>query len=470
MGIAWGGACQSNGQPQTYYEYAVETWGRTASSIHVRLKIRVRMKWYSSYFSFAIAHECKVNGVYQSASIKDTRKFWGHQWEGSYYGGGDFYWSSGEYDYDGTVWHGWYTVFDGDVPMDVDDDAVHIVPCITRPPITGLGGGGIYAANDLDKTNWQGRSGVWSPFGTDQHIGSWAWRPLTEDGCFLNNRWLEELGDGLYVGKYPRPANVENISLTPAKVDVANQDTQAVTGSWSASQRAVGYNVQISKGGPGRNPVSLGSVNRNGITLHPRKNLNVSELFDGDQVYIGVYSFDGSGVTSTQTRWGGPVTYYEIPSRSPNAGYLIGRKGEPNQIIYKGESAVLHYSGEYNGSYAIQTYQLVRLSDGVTLTWQRGDAKSSSTAMEKLIALSIPGVDRPRQTRVWELRAFNVKNRAVYMDDNNEWLRISVDYYGGVVYVHDEGWREGICWVWENGTWHESDAVFVYRNGVWETL
>ena len=76
-GMPLEGWTQSNGQPNTMYSYTVETWGRTARSTHVRIKCWVRMRYYNSFFSYAIGHQCTVNGVYQSATIKSGRKFWG---------------------------------------------------------------------------------------------------------------------------------------------------------------------------------------------------------------------------------------------------------------------------------------------------------------------------------------------------------------------------------------------------------
>lgn len=469
MSIPWSGATQSNGVPGTYYEYRAEYSNRTEKSIRVKLQIRLRMQWYSSYYSFRIAHECKVNGVYQYADIKTTRRFWGHQWEGSYYGGGEFYWQAGDYNYDGTNWHGWYTVFDGNVPIGLDDDTVEIVPCITQPPITGLGQGGIYATNYQDITNWEGRRGVWRPFGSDEMRGSYKSRACPEDGCWLNNRNVEGLSGGLKVGKYQRPANASGIVLSPSRIDVAEQDSRAVTGSWGRAQRASGYRLYLSKSSSGASSRSIGSVSRNSATFHPRIGLKLDEMVDGDEVYLGVRPYDSNGVESTRTVWGGPARYFEAPSEAPDEAYLVGRNGEPNRILYKGERAVLHYSGESDGSYPIETFELHRKSDGASVRWARGNASESADAAERLVSLSIPGVERPNVVERWELRAYNTKGRPVYKEDGT-WLEIEVDYYGGVVFVHDAGWHEGICWVYSGGSWHEAEAVYVRKGGEWKTL
>lgn len=471
MAIPIKGQTESEGSPSTYYEYEVVASNRRADKVHIQLKLWVRMKNFSNYFSFAIGHECKVNGVYQYHVFKNDRKWWGHQWEGDYSG----YWKKGSYDYNGSNWHGPYTVFDGDVPIGLDDGYVHIVPCIVRPPITGLGGTGIYAKNDMDKTNWKGRKGVWRPWGTDEQRGSWANRALTHDMAFGNNKSLQELGtdSGYWIGVYPRPSVVKGLSLSPQTIDVAKQDAQAVLAKWDASQRAKGYKVYIAKDAPGSRSKGCGSTAARSMSIAPRAKLGLSELFHGDKVYVGVVSYDSAGVEAKKVSWAGPVNYFENLSEAPNSGYVLGKKRERNKILYRGEPNVeIRYSGTRDGSYPIKRYELVRISDGYKIGWSRSSEISIAAAAEKLFrASSFPGVARPRKSSVWELRCYNTKERPVYMKGTKSWLRISVYYYGGVLYVYDGGrWHEGIAWVYDSGKWHEADAVHVHRNGDWKTL
>lgn len=476
MSIPWQAHVQANARPETYYSYSVNTSNRTSTSIHVQLFVSLHMRWWSSYYSFKIAHECKVNGVYQYQDIKTTRYMWGHQWEGSFYEG-DLWWQYGTYDYDGTAWHGPFCVFDADVPIGVDDTQLHIVPCITQPPITGMGGDGIYAWNYQDVNNWAGAGGWWRPFGEDEQIGSYAWNGGHYDGCWLNNHYLEEL-DNAYVGAYPRPDVPSNVKITPSCINVAKQDSQWVTGTWGAAQRASSYQTFISSVADvaQNQQVYMGNVNATKNRFLCRPWTGADELFDGAKFYLGVRAVDSSGVTSRNDQdgiaWSNSVTYFEIPSQSPNVGYLIGRKGTEDEILFRGESgAKLYYSGQYDGSYPIAKLRLYRESDGATIDWTPGEATTS--VGKSLRKMTVPGVDRPREERVWELRAYNTKGRPVYLGGvkANGWLKINVTYYGGVIYVFDgEEWHEGICYVYDGTSWHESDAVHVYTGSDWKTI
>ena len=241
MAIAWSGACQSNGDPGTYYEYGAEYSNRRSDRVHVRLWVWLRLAYRSNYFSFAIGHECKVNGVYQSTNIKMDRTFWGG-W--STYGWAPY---GSNYDdmADGTKWHGPYVVFDADVPVGIDDTRVSIIPCITRPCIC-RGGAEPYQFNYLEKCGWQGETGVWKPWDPDEHVGYWAWTPLTQDGCFLNNYWLEELSGGLSIPKYQKIGPASSAKLAPKLIDVMQPSTM-VNSEWTMPSGGVGTRVSVAR-------------------------------------------------------------------------------------------------------------------------------------------------------------------------------------------------------------------------------
>ena len=465
------GHSQSTGRPGTYYKYSVETFDRTATSVHVRVWYSCRMEWYSSYYSFRIAHECRVNGVYQYADIKTTRKFWGHQWEGSYYDQDDMYWQYGEYDYDGTAWHGPYKVFDAVVPMGVDDTDIEIIPCVTQPPITGLGGVGIYAPNPQDVTNWAGQWGYWRPFGDDEMIGSYTpWNlgvPCPEDGPFLNNRWLDTL-EGGSIGAYRRPQPPSGVSLTPAGVDVSEQRDRPLQGLWRAGNGASSYDVRLYLDGGAQGGVSLSRTASTKVEFTPMGPLSVTEMKNGDRVRIGVASVDSQGVQSASRAYSNWTTYSEVASSAPTNAWLAGRRrGERNEVFFRGETADLHYSGQKDGSWPIETYRLVRLSDGKSVSWDASQAARDPDALGgKVIALSAPGVDRAPRTERFELRAYDARGAATYMPSGG-WFRFDVLYYGGLVWVYDSEWMEGPCWVWDGSTWRQADEVHVWDGSTW---
>lgn len=477
MGISWGEAyTQSGGRPQTLYQYYAEYSDRRHDRVRIRLYVRVRLRYYSSYFSFRITHAAKVNGVYQDAEIKSTRAFWGHQWEGSYDDVGDFDWWEGSYDYDGSNWHGWYKVFDGDVPVGVDDTSVEIRPCITREPITGPGNpygeGYPHGWNNQDHTNWADSAGVWRPWRDTAYIGSYAWRRNGVDACFLNNRWCEPLSPSFGIPAYPRPSVIGHIAVSPTRVDVAVQETKKITASWSPSSNARGYKVWMKKNGAHR--TYLGTTSACHYSVNPFVVYKRKEIFDGDKFSFVVMPYDSNGIEARRETESDTCQYYEIPSYAPNSGYVMGRKGTKNEILFKGEdssTARIFYSGMKDGSYPVYTYQLVRNEDGATITW--ADSQGIGTN-PTYIARAIAGVQRPRVTKVWTLKAFNTKNRPCYMKDTKKkWLQISIKYYGGVVYAYDAEngkWREGLANVYADGEWHESDSLYVYKSGEWLTL
>lgn len=468
MAIPIKGRTQANGAPKTFYEYEIETSNRTSTKVHVKLKVWLRLNLSTSYYSFRIAHECKINGVYQYANIKTTRRFWGHQWEGSYYGGGDFYWQYGDAFYDGRAWHGPFTVFDGDVPMGVNDDTLNIIPCLTVPPITGLGGSGIYGWNAEDVTNWKGKKGVWRPFGKDEMRGSYKNTPCPEDGAFLNNRNLEPLSpSSCKIGAYPRPNVVNAVNVSPSSIDVAYQETTPVTAKWAKATRATKYDVYLSRNANHSDAKKVSTTTNTSIVLYPVQALKIKEFFADDKVYVGVASIDSMGVASSSIRWSSAITYFERLSKAPTSLKIVGHKGTDNDVLYKGEQATIYYSGQSDGSYPIETLQLYRPSDGWNVSWQVNDAENDNNIWS--IVKDIGGISTPNQTEQMQIRAYNTKGRPAYASGNS-WTTIDVFYYGGLIYIFDEMWHEGLCYVYVDGEWHEADAVYVNTPNGWKTI
>lgn len=481
MTIPLSGATQSNGSPKTFYEYSLSSSNRTASSVKVTLQIRLRLKNYSSYFSFRIAHECKVNGTYQYADIKTTRRFWGHQWSGSYYGGGDFYWQYGDSLYDGSAWKGWFTVFNGTVSIGTDDGQLHIVPCITRPPITGLGGGGIYAANAQDINNWQGAQGYWRPWNADEHIGTYAWRTCPNDGCFLNNRNLEELAGG-WIGVYPRPASPSQVTASPTEIEIIRASDQRVTVSWDRCNGASRYDIFVYRGDSVPSGATVGDNVAQYATLLQSVNgidtltadVDPSLAFDiqtDDKLYFGVRTWDGQAFSKAVT-WSNSIHYFEIPSVAPEELYCVGRRGTRNEVLCAGETVKFYYSGWFDGSYPLSRFELVGDLDGLVKSWNASDAIDSGVNGEKYVEVTL-GRQRPRTIQVFTLKAYDTKNRLIYNSDGEN-TTCSVEYYGGIIWRYDvpneNRWHQGLTYIYKDGKWHETEGVYVRVRGEWRTL
>ena len=526
MGIPWSGYTEGNGDPYSLYEYRKTLSNRTSTSVHLKLEIRVRMRDWSNYFSFQIAHETMVyvgqygrNGVYQSAWIKQGRGWWGHQWEGD-----SWLWEEDSYDYAGNNWHGWYTVFDKDIKIDVDESEIFIVPCITRPPCLydPYNFDGEWTPS-LDKTNWEGHSGYWRPFGADEYPWYWYFydHEPSEDMAFGNNRNLEALGDGTNIGKYPRPANVTGFSVTPTRIDVSEQDSKSVKLSWNKATNASGYEICISKGsktawnGSDTSTVKLVASNATGTSLNfnPKQafvggtNWKSTELKDGDKFYIGIRSHDSAWVRSTSWTWVGPVTYYEVLSTAPTSCFVVGRNGVRNECLFIGETLKIYFSGQTNGSYPIDRFVL-RRQDGVELSWKASE-KTSSDSLGKYVTKALAGWSRANQTVSFELRAYNTKNREVRLASYNssgtgdKWFKFDVKFYGGVMYVYGkssytgnegaynklsggESWEQGMCRVYgkssytgndtaygnlsDSESWHDAEMVYVWNGKKWSSL
>lgn len=513
---------QSNGDPYSLYEYKWSVSNRTSTSVRLKLEVWVRMQDWSNYFSFQIAHETMVytnasrkDGVYQWAWIKQGRGWWGHQWEGD-----SWLWEEGSYDYAGNNWHGPYVVFDKDVPIGLDDSKLYIVPCITRPPC-------LYNPYDfdgewtpsLDKTNWEGRDGYWRPFDKDEYPWYWYYydHSCSEDMAFGNNKDLEFLDSdsGIDIGKYPRPSNVTGLSVSPNRIDVANQNTASVTVSWKAATNASGYKVCISKGSKDAANSKSVAPNATGtsVSFNPKQSFvggsgwKNAELKDGDTFYIGVRPHDSASVESTGWSWVGPVTYYETKSASPSGGFIVGRNGRKNECALAGETCKVYFSGWSNGSYPIERFVL-RRQDGAEVSWKASETVSSDS-LGKYVQKAVAGWERANQDVTFELRAYNTKGQEVYTASYNtsgsgdKWFRFSVKYYGGVVYVYGKSsylgndtaysklsgspsWRQGLCRVYgrsryygddaayarlqDSPAWHEAALVFVWTGKKWGNL
>ena len=461
--------------PYTFYEYHVETWNRTSSSVHVKLSLYLWMKYYSSYYSFRIAHETKVNGVYQYSDIKTTRRFWGHQRSvgTSYFDVDDFWFAYWDPWYDGTYHHGPFVVFEGDVPMGLDDDTLNIIPCITQPPITNIGGG-IYVSNWQDQNGWQGESGYWRPFGPDEHWGSYAWIPNSWSGCFLNNRYCESLeGDGVRIGKYPRPSACRNLILSPSSMDVQYQDSTPIVARWDSAARAAQYAVKLERLPKGETTWVSDDwqyTRDTQISIMPKSRIPSGEIFDSDQYRVIVQSVDSSGVWSSSSTTSNTTTYYEIASHAPTNAYLMGRRGKQNEIIYRGESAKLYFDGWFDGSYPIAKLSLVR-QDSVSVDILPSVVSNTTRHEESPKTVDIPAY-KPNRKITFELRAWNTMGRPVYVDGDlstKKWFTFEVEYYGAVASVWTgAAWQEGIVWVWDGTEWHEGSELFVWNGSQWK--
>lgn len=354
------GATESSGDPTTFYEYSLETWGRTASSVHVRLSLRLRMRDFGNYYSFRIAHECRVNGTYAYADVKATRAFWGHQWEGlfvaDWYDWGTFGWDPGSPDYDGSAWHGPFVVFDADVPMAPGASRLSVVPCITQPPITGLGAwDDVFGPNDQDVTNWAGASGWWRPFGEDEQVGTYAGRPCPQDGCWLNNRGLLELG-GCDVGTFALPDAPTSLSVSPASVDVAAQASTRLSVTWARARFAERYEVRLD----GELVATTSGTSASAVPARARS-LGMS---GGDRASFQVRSL-GSGGGASAWSHGASASYFERPTRAPSSVVVSG-SGRPGHVASRGESARVSWPRPEDGSWPVTSYRVVL--DGETLS------------------------------------------------------------------------------------------------------
>lgn len=519
------GKTQSNDpSPSTSYKYDIKVTNRRADKVHVKLSVSVRMKLRTNFFSFRIAHECRVlawpmsgnslvsessalaacrkSGTYQYADIKKTRAFWGHQWAGSYNGGGDFGWTYGSPDYDGDVWHGPFVVFDKDVPCEVGTTKLVVIPCITQPPITGLGGTGIYAVNRQDVNNWHGFPGYWRPFGVKldgvagyEDIGSRStanFGPMmTEDGSFLNNKAVEMLDPKLTaVSRYVVPAAPLNLSASPVRIDVANQSASIST-SWSDSALATRYKVDVrldkvnSDGSFSYSKtVSVGYVKTKtgvGPVVFPRRSFPGVTFMDGDKLTVTVTPYDKNGVAGTRAT-SNSVTYFEVPSTCPQFASISGMFGVRNRIVWNGEpSAELVFGGWTDGSYPIESVALVILgfSDGVrdfskdvfVGSWrlsQMQDVSGYSVAAKSVLTM-VPAVKRP-EVRVMELRAYDSRGRMVYYSGDQQGYRWDVEFTGGLMWVYSgNDWKLGVAYVMTDSGWKMCDRVHVFDGSEWET-
>jgi len=540
MGIALSGTTESNGNPVTYYRYQYEVFDRTVDSVHFKLYVQVRMRDRSNYFSFQIGHETKVfggsmsgSGKHQFAWIKKGRDWWGHQ--GSV--GDGWLWTVGSWDYYGDNWHGWYTVFDGIVPIGIDDDRLYVVPVITRPPCkyNRYSFDGEWTPR-LDVTCWEGQTGYWRPWGKTEWSSSgssyWYYSDHTagQDMAFGNNKSCKPLmdkndgRDGIYIGTYDRPADVVGSSITPSKIDVAEQDDEGktVTVKWNAANLATGYEVAIMRDADNPSPFSnVGGVSRivdanvsgTSISFNPKAAFfggtnwrSKGPMEDGDRFYVAVRSHDKEFVTSRNFTVLGPIEYFEVKSSAPSDCFIVGRNGKRNELLFKGETARIYYSGEKDGSYPIAQYCL-RRQDGKELRWDASETLSSDS-IGSYVTKAVAGWSVPNASVSFELRAYNTRGGEVCLGSYNEsgsgpkWFSFSVWFYGGIMYVWGKksydgddaaysklgaaGWHEGLARVWgkrywlgneasyralgDEPAWHEAELVYVWDGSRWRSM
>lgn len=453
------GAVESNGSPSCFYRYAVDVSGRDGAKAHVRLSLWLRMRWPSSYYSFRIAHECKVNGVYAYADVKTTRAFWGHQWGGTfvvgYYDWGMFGWDPSSADYDGSAWHGPFTVFDADVPMAVGDESVSIVPCITQPPITGLGAyDEVFGPNDQDVTNWQGCRGYWRPFQDDEMVGSYASKPCPQDGPWLNNRGLAEL-DCPKVGKYAVPAAVSRVDVSPKAIDVAKQADTPIRASWPASKLAARYVVKVMDPS-GTAETSVTGTSASVIPPSARKG-----MFDaGDGTCVTVAPVDAAGVAGDAVG-SDAVTYFEVPSKGPSSLRMECSRGT-GKAGDRPEVAEAVYMPGADGSYPVACYNLVG-PDGPVDSWS-ASAASRDGAMRRYRPVHLAAA-KPGSTERYELVAYDSKGREL-----SPRASVAVSRLGGDVAVWDgSSWLQGPPWVWDGSRWLFGERSWVWDGSAWRS-
>jgi hypothetical protein len=521
------GKTQSNDQsPSTRYKYGLEITNRRANQVHVKLSVSVRMELPTNFFSFRIAHECRVmawpvgsggayapearaldacrkSGTYQYADIKKTRAFWGHQWVGSYDGPGDFGWTYGSADYYGDAWHGPFVVFDKDVPCEVGTTKLVIIPCITQPPITGLGGSGIYAVNRQDVNNWRGSPGYWRPFGVKldgvagyEDIGSHSTANLgpmmTEDGSFLSNKNVEMLDPRLSViSKYPVPEKPSSLMVTPSAIDVAEGTTTDVHPMWTDSPRAARYRIDLTVTKVNLSGSQLyvktktwgftSTKSGNGPYISVSKMFGISEFFDGDKVRVSVIPYDSNGVQGTPAE-SADVSYFARPAKAPQFARIVGRQGVDNAIAWNGEeAATLTFGGWQDGSYPIVAFTLVVLgfdasggrdiSKDVTIGTFGIDSVTMLSGYATVageVSLRVQALRRIGNV-VMELRAIDSKGRYVYYSSSQQGYRWNVSVSGGLVSVYDgSSWKEGVVNVWNGSSWVVADRVHVFDgSGEW---
>lgn len=305
--------------------------------------------------------------------------------------------------------------------------------------------------------------------------------PYDSNKVYATN--LAESGKSLFIAHIaPSPVDGVNVGGA-ARVDVAVQDTYKMAVSWSAPRDAGnlpnptpvdGYNVYVSytHGGDART-VKLTATKSTSITISPKSAIGVDEIFDGDGVCVLVECYDKYGYISGRVS-SYPIVFYETPSTAPTSCYVVGRRGESNLLIFKGENASIRYRGMEDGSYPIKTLELVRLSDGSSVAWESSEGNGGYGSNWGDVDRFLKGVQTPNTVEEYELRAYNTKNRPAYASGQT-WLHLYVTFYGGIAYVWDGSirkWLEGVCYVYDgdNAVWHEAEAVYVRSDDSWKTM
>lgn len=525
--MAWQGATESKGLPRTEYRYDVKLTKRTQTTVHVWVGVRVRMTNYSSFFSYAIGHHCKVvtskQEIEQAVYIKNDRHMWGHQWAGSYsewQSGQLVDWTYGSYEYNGKAWHPqdkWCTVFDGDIKLAPDETKVKVIPCINRPPIVNG------AWDPIEKTCWEGQTGIWHPFHGNAHWGGYyAYRTCPEDAAFLNNRNYARLADDprLTCGPAPAPAKVTGITVNPKLIDVSAAEKTRINVRWASASGAVKYQVEEFRfktyndyvNNKPLNPKGkvLGTVTSTSFSYQPKAEYKINgtpAFIGGERIMIGIRSINSSGVYAARSNApeSNIVVYHENRAESPYSAYIVGRHARSmggNALFYQGinglsmhaydgkkglnevaafgenEKVRLYYWGNwYQGSYPYIRLQLVRVADGkLVIEWRQKDAKKTGDEVlgngwEYIEFKMLP--QRPKDSKgsykveKFEIRAYDKFGREVKSSNTggrhvNGRYRFDVKYYGDAIWVKTgERWWRGLTFVYSGGKWREASKLHV---------
>ena len=256
--------------------------------------------------------------------------------------------------------------------------------------------------------------------------------------------------DMSYAGHIP-PNPPKAVSLTPVAVDVAADS--ALSCSWFApspagnapeATEAAGYDVMVVSDG-----FSCESrVSGTSFTFKPSAiGLAVGA---GITVSVKVRSVDRYGYVSEWVESNG-AKFTEAASYAADSFYLVGAKGTRNEVLFTGEECMVVLNGEVDGSFPIAVRRLVSLSGGF----------SAEIGTDGLV--KIKGVLKPATTALMRVESYDSKGNPVY-NRNGEWPVASILFYGGLVYVYDDGWKLGWLYVYDGG-WKEAMTANIYDGG-----
>lgn len=323
--------------------------------------------------------------------------------------------------WDAGKWSGWMVVFDDNVPIGVDDKVLHLKTCIGANPFS-------YVEPD------------------------------------------DALGGGIDIGVYQRPSKTSISSVEPRSIDVGAQNHKTVTVSWKAVSGST-YRVYVNTvaSASGAKVVEANS-SATSCTFNPKVHFaggSSVEVPIGTQYYIGVETRDSSNVSASEIAWSAPIAYVGNQSFSPSFAKVVGWNGVDNEIACRGERNVkLYYSGDHEGSYPIVRYVLVR-QDGVEVEWSPSDVKVDSNGTYTLLDLGAWDVQNDDVN--FRVGAYDSRGRVLYARNGLQFT-FDVRFYGGLLSVYDNGWRNGFCWVYDGFDWQRVESVYVYTGTSWETM